>query len=315
MSQITRPDKPTVSVLLPVYNASPYVAEAIESVKRQTFDDFELLIVDDGSTDHSAEVIRRSITGDPRVQFWQQTNRGMPRTLNEMLEKARGRLVARIDADDFAMPTRLARQVQWLDGHPEVSVLGTAVTDVDEDGDPYGVTVHPTEHDQIVRQMLRGGGGIAHPSTMIRTEPMRAANGFALDVPVAEDQDLWLRMAMSGKLANLTDPLTRYRVHAQNMSFQRMTECASALAEVLRRAHASRDIPYQPPNRVVEAVSAWDRRRMWAWTALAQSHLPTASKHASRLVLQKPWKLDGWKLWWAVRLARRNRIDGREHAG
>src|SRR6476661_6105481 len=125
---------PPVSVLMPVYNAGRYVAEAVESILGQTYADFEFLIVDDGSTDRSRAILERYAARDPRIRLVSRPNTGYAAALNELLGLARGELVARMDADDVALPERLLRQVNYLRAHPEVVCVGTAVHLIDGGG-------------------------------------------------------------------------------------------------------------------------------------------------------------------------------------
>jgi len=309
------PSPPTVSVLLPVHNAARYVSATIQSVLDQTWTDFEFLITDDGSTDASADIIRQATRHDPRVHFRQQANAGFAETLNRMLEVARGKYLARIDADDMAYPLRFAEQVHYLDSHPEVAVVGTAVMNIDRDGDSLGSSLFPVDHDAIESSLLAGSGGIIHPSTMIRGSAMRQVGGYASDLPIVEDQDLWLRLARVGRLANLEGVLLKYRVHDENMSFTGTAEAAANLRIVLQRACRERGLPAPAENKVIgqSPVSSWERRRTWAWTAVGQHQVATARKHANRLVLERPWDIQGWKLWvaaccpWILDKIRRNR--------
>jgi len=289
---------PRVSVLLPVFNAADYVSASIRSVLNQTFRDWELIVIDDGSTDDSAEVIRHAIGSDCRVRFISRANVGFARTLNEMLEIASGELIARLDADDEALPERIAMQVRFMDTHPDCVVVGGGVIHIDADGDPLSIELYPERHDEIEQRMLSGGGGIIHPSVMARAEPMRRCGGYARDCPVVEDQDLWLRLALHGRLANLPQPLIRYRVHAGNMSFTGAEPAGRRLAEVLRRAHRDRNL--EPPITGdwvgVPLVDDWDRRRQWAWSAIAFGYFSTARKHARRLLKENFFSKDAWAL-------------------
>jgi len=289
---------PKVSVLLPVRNASSYVAGCIRSVLDQTFDNLELIVVDDGSTDDSADVIKRAVGNDPRVQFLSRANMGMACTLNQMLEIAGGELIARLDADDAALLDRFAKQVHYLDTHPHCVVVGGGVINIDADGDPLSVELYPEHHEQIERRLLSGGGGIIHPSTMIRAEVLRACGGYAIDCPVVEDQELWLRMAMVGRLANLPEPLIRYRVHADNMSFTGASDAGKRLAEVLVRAHRDRSLPLPTMGNWmnVPLVDQWERRRQWAWSAIQSGYYATARKHARQLLQEKAFNRNAWIL-------------------
>ena len=289
---------PKVSVIVPVHNAAEYVEASLRSVLEQTWVDFELIVIDDGSSDGSADVIRRVIGGDPRCHFRGRANVGMARTLNEMLEMATGELIARLDADDQALPDRLEKQVRFMDEHPECVLVGGGVINVDSDGDPLCTELYPSSHEEIEARMLSGGGGIIHPTVMMRRDPLVSLGGYASDCPVVEDQELWLRLALKGRLANLREPLIRYRVHGGNMSFTGAEAAGRRLAEVLRRAHRDRDLEAPPVGSWVgvKIVDEWDRRRQWAWSAIASGNQATARKHAWRLLGQRFWAKAAWIL-------------------
>lgn len=295
---ITQRPTPTISVLVPVHNAQRYVAASLQSVLAQSCGDFELIVFDDGSTDDSPRIIEQIAREDSRVLFQRHSNRGMARTLNAMLTLARGQWIARLDADDEALPPRFARQVDFLSQHPECCVVGSAVECIDEDGDPYCVDVYPLEHAEIEARMLAGRGGIIHPATMIRREAMVQAGGYAIDCPVVEDQDLWLRLALRGRLANLAEPLTRYRVHAQNMSFTAAEAANQRLAEVLAGARRQRGLPAAVPLQQAgtDQADGWDRRRHWAWSAVHARNLATARKHARALWAERRGDRRAWTL-------------------
>ena len=132
--QAGRMNAPLISVCMPVYNAKRYLGEAVESILSQTFRDFEFLIIDDGSTDRSLAILQRYAAQDARIRLSSEPNAGYVVRLNEMLHQARGDLIARMDADDVALPERFARQVEFLRSHPEVDVVGGAHENIDSKG-------------------------------------------------------------------------------------------------------------------------------------------------------------------------------------
>ncbi len=294
----TEQSPPTVSVLLPVHNAGRYVAETIASVLGQSYRDFEFLIIDDGSTDRSLDEINVAVGQDPRVQVLSQANAGFARTLNRLIAESTGKYLARIDADDIAEPTRFERQVDFLDEHSPCVLVASAITQIDQDGDPYAVVRYPTDPVEIEQNLLRGNACIIHPSVMLRRSAVEQVGGYALDVPVVEDQELWFRLARVGELAIIDEPLTRYRIHADNMSFRQIPAAVEAYNRMIRVAYQDRGLTTEPPqNRVPENDDlAWQRERRWAWTAIESGYLGTARKHARRLLMRHPNSIDCWKL-------------------
>ncbi|HVE16061.1 MAG TPA: glycosyltransferase, partial [Chthoniobacterales bacterium] len=196
---------PTVSVLMPVHNADRYVAQAVDSILGQSWDDWELLIIDDGSTDRSRTILERYATGDHRIRLTSRTNTGYTVALNELLTQASGEFVARMDADDVALPNRLARQIEYLRANPAVVCVGTAVHFIDDAG-RFLRDGHPgLENEEIQQRILAGDCVLNHPSVMMRRHALESVGGYRPEFEPAEDLDLWLRLAEIGRLANLAD--------------------------------------------------------------------------------------------------------------
>jgi hypothetical protein len=199
-----------VTVLMSVFNGQRYLREAVESILGQTFEDFELLVVNDGSTDASRAIL--DSYRDPRLRIVEHaTNLGLSRSLNRGIAQARGRYVARLDADDVAEPDRLQRQVDFLDRHPDVVLLGSCYTVIDEDGHRIGQRWVPVD-DLEIRWMLEFCNAFAHSAVMLRRDAL-AGEAVVYDESLvyAMDYDLWTRLAGRGRLANLDACLVRWR--------------------------------------------------------------------------------------------------------
>ena len=230
---------PCVSVLLPAYNCESFVAEAVQSILKQTFQDFELLIIDDGSTDTTSSILRSF--NDPRIRLLpNDRNLGLIATLNRGLILASGQYVARMDADDIAAPERLSKQVVYLDTHPDVHVVGTMVDLINEQGVIFGGGPrYPTKPEEIRRYLLRECC-LIHPSTIFRKGTVTAVGGYDASASHAEDYDLWLRLSDHHKIANLPDTLLSYRMHKKqvsviNIKIQHDIAQACRLAAIQRR--------------------------------------------------------------------------------
>ncbi|HEX7809479.1 MAG TPA: glycosyltransferase family 2 protein, partial [Thermoanaerobaculia bacterium] len=154
-----------VSVLLPVWNGERFLAEAVESVLRQTHESLELIVIDDGSSDGSLAIAEEFAARDSRVVVIHTPHRGLPSALNAGTAVARGRYVARMDADDVSLPTRLARQTEYLDANIDVVAVGSAVEVIDETGDFLGHKTFATDHEQITAALLVGLTPFSHPAT------------------------------------------------------------------------------------------------------------------------------------------------------
>ena len=212
------PVAPTVSVLMPVYNGARYLRASIESVLGQTFTDFEFLIVDDGSTDRTQDIIRGY--EDPRIRLVNNDqNTGLAKSLNRGLRLARGGLIARHDADDVSMPFRLETQHRFLVAHPEIALLGAQASLIDQNGHTiFDHTSMPLDSLSI-RWQLMFGNPILHPSVMFRRSVvLQDLGGYDEQYQLSEDYDLWSRLAQQYEVANLPDVLIAYRRHVDSTS-------------------------------------------------------------------------------------------------
>jgi hypothetical protein len=213
------PETPRVSVVMAVRNGVPYLEQAVDSILAQTFTDFEFVIINDGSTDSTPEILERYQAADHRVRLYHQANMGLTASLNRGCARARGEYLARMDADDIAFPDRLARQVELLDQQPQVALVGSAVVRIDEGGREIKRNVCPTSHAEIVRALAEYNC-FTHSTVMLRKDMLAAVGGYREAYRQAQDYDLWLRLAERHELANLADPLLYYRVYAGQVSFR-----------------------------------------------------------------------------------------------
>ncbi|MBI1920674.1 MAG: glycosyltransferase [Geobacter sp.] len=210
---------PRVTVLMPVYNGERFLREAIDSILAQSFTDFELLIINDGSTDGSAGIIESY--GDPRIRLvHNERNLGLVATLNRGIDLARGEYLARMDADDVSLPERLERQVTYLDAHPGVGVCAVRVALIGSEGEARGEwdMDRQTTSWQEIRACLPKSNCIAHPGVMARKD-LLARYRYRAEQLHAEDYDLWLRLCADGhKIGKIAEPLLRYRVHDESVT-------------------------------------------------------------------------------------------------
>jgi glycosyltransferase involved in cell wall biosynthesis len=208
---------PAVSVLLPVHNGAAWLPEALASVHTQTLTEHELIVVDDGSTDATAAIL--AADRDPRLTVltlpWRM---GMTRALNHGLALCRPPYVARLDADDQMRADRLAVQRAYLDAHPEVGVVGSWSLLRGPDGTEL---IRPAENPAAIRRALRTHNPIAHSTVMVRRCLLDRVGGYDEAYPVAQDFELWTRLAPITDLVNLPLALTLRRSHAQQVSARR----------------------------------------------------------------------------------------------
>jgi glycosyltransferase involved in cell wall biosynthesis len=293
---------PSVSVVMPVYNAERYVGEAVQSILDQSLSEFEFLIFDDGSTDGSLEILRDFARSDPRVRLSAGEHTSYLAWLNRGVELARGEFLARMDADDVAMPERFARQRDYLRAHLDCVAVGSSYLMIDAAGDPISPRHEPLTHEEIDRLHLGGGGGgarIAHPSVMMRTGAVRAIGGYRKAYEAAEDLDLFLRLAERGRLANLPEVLLKYRIHPASVGVSRRAEQLKKVSELIEDAHRRRGLPL--PEGLLESLPAPSSTagdvRAWV-VAQARSHgyLATARRHAWAALRARPWSRGSWRL-------------------
>jgi glycosyltransferase involved in cell wall biosynthesis len=284
-----------LSVLMPVYNAERYLAQAVESICRQTCRDFEFVIVNDGSTDGSAGILGDYAARDDRIRLIGRPNAGLVASLNDGLAAARGEFVARMDADDVALPRRFERQLDYLRRHPECVAVGTRVLVVDPEGWPIHVWDSPPAHEEIDGRHMAadnevGATAIIHPTAMLRRQAVEAVGRYRPAYGQAEDFDLWLRLAEVGRLANLPDVLLQYRRHPQGLSASR-----SHLPAYLRQiwgarleAHRRRNLAFDRPAPTDSRWTASDSRLHWVEMAWRAGNYATARKHGWPLFWQAP---------------------------
>jgi glycosyltransferase involved in cell wall biosynthesis len=290
---------PKISVLMPVYNAESYVAEAVESILKQTFTDFEFIIINDGSKDNSLEILQHFAQQDSRIKLISRENRGIVDTLNEGLGLVLSPLVARMDADDVAYPERFFIQKTFLDKHPEHILIGSRVLIIDEDGDAICEMGSHFSHDDIVKGFLsRQGQLIYHPSIMFRTKDVLALGGYRHNYPHIEDLDMFLRIARSGKIENLNRVLIKYREHFQKIGHLHSLEQENEIGLLLEEEHEARNLPYVKPKDkpITENISNYQRMTTWAWWALNANNPKSAQKYAFRCLKHAPFSIESWRL-------------------
>ena len=291
---------PDISVLMTAYNAQQFVEETIRSVQGQTLSDFEFIIVNDGSTDRTAEILDGFARQDSRIRVLHLENQGIPKAANAGLAECRGEFVARIDADDLAKPTRFAQQLPYIRQHGLVA-LGTWHDLIDEHGRFLRIQPTPVDDESIQRGALQGHGTICNPTSMIRRAAILEVNGYSEDLSSAEDLDMWLKLGEIGRLGNLPVSMTQYRLHSGSIS-ERRCELQRRLAKMAcERAWERRGI-----SGSFEAGAMWrpgeDRTSQhhfaieYGWWAFNSGEVGTARAYAQRAVRLKPWDPMGWKL-------------------
>lgn len=207
-----------VSIVMPVYNGAKYLPQAIESVLDQTYKNFEFIIIDDGSSDNSPDIIEEYAQKDERIRFYRQKNSGVPVTLNNGIRLAQSEIIVRMDADDIMLPQRLEKQIPFLLSHPEATVVSCFAYHINSKGERIGKSgtypyIQSVEHS--IRHMKKGGMIFClHPGVMFWKNPILNVGGYDEKLPVSEDTDLWNRLA-DKQLYTIVMPerLMDYRIH------------------------------------------------------------------------------------------------------
>jgi len=210
------PQNPKVTVFIPVHNREQYIGDAVQSILAQDFQDFDILLIDDGSTDRSVEVMRSF--HDPRIRIvHNETNLGIPRTRNRGLELARGEYIALLDSDDRASPDRLQKQVAYLDAYPDCVQIGSWCRMMNEQGIPLQKIKRQPAHPDEIKAELLFRCCMSNRTIMGRTEILRKF-GYRNDFPRCQDYDLHVRLSSQFKMANIPECLVLGRIHPQQIT-------------------------------------------------------------------------------------------------
>lgn len=237
---------------MPVYNGERWLSEALESVLSQSLRDIEVIAVDDGSSDGSRAILERLASIDGRLTVvTNETNLGISAALNRGRRVARSPYIARLDADDVALPERLSRQAEFLDAHSSVAAVGGAAVLIDADGQRASTIHFPTSSAAIHANLLRRTC-LAHPAVMLRGAALEEVGGYRLDH--VEDLDLWLRLSERFELANLAEPVILYRQHPRQVSLTAL-EDQTARILVVRQAARARRSGHRDPLAGVDEVT------------------------------------------------------------
>jgi glycosyltransferase involved in cell wall biosynthesis len=271
-----------VSVVMSVFNGERFVATAIESILGQSLTDFELVVVDDGSADATPSILAQLAARDSRMTVHRHKNVGLAASLNRGIALARAPLIARLDADDVAATSRLERQVEFLEQHDRVGLVGGAAVFVDETGRAFAETQYPTS-DRETREAFRHSTPFIHSAATFRRNAFEATGGYRSAFAHAEDLDLWLRIAEAHEILNLPEQVVSYRVHdgqATYRNLERQAISAVAARAASRARTAGRADPFQDVGEidrellaaagVTEAQIAAEFVSLTAW--LARTH-------------------------------------------
>jgi glycosyltransferase involved in cell wall biosynthesis len=294
---------PHVTILMPAYNTAPYIAEAIQSVLAQDFTDFELLIVDDGSTDNTIQVIK-SFT-DPRIRLIRQGHAGIAAALNRGLQEAQGEYIARFDADDICLPGRLCRQVDFLESHPDYVICGGEAEYISDQGEHlFHFRCAGYSHEDIMARLYVRCPFI-HSAVMYRRHEVLRAGGYSLDAHNFEDYLLWVQLKKLGRYCNLPYQLIKVRFNPASVTIDekwRGRRFRQLKSSVIRQGYVT---PEQE-KELAGIIQSQDLRKIkeGAYYALCgkkflvNNHQPhKARTHLSRAIRVYPLRWDNYALY------------------
>jgi glycosyltransferase involved in cell wall biosynthesis len=319
MGALRRPESalmPAVSIIMPTYNrAKAWLEQAVASVQGQTFTDWELIVVDDGSTDGTPELVERLARREPRLRLHRTPHAGVSAARNAGLGLARGRFAAFLDDDDVWMPNRLQRQVEYLTKNPEYGLIYAQAATVDGEGRIIGLK--PGRRAATDFDGLLDGNCIPMPTVLARRDCLAAVGGFDRSLRIAEDYDLWLRLARRFPIAYLPQPLAQYRRHDTNASGnprdharalltvyrkllvrgdgadeRRLTARLASTRHLLGRLELYHGDPRAARHHLVQARAYWRRTGRGSWRPIFKVYvLWTLTWMASAL----PWLTSRWE--------------------
>ncbi len=304
-------NQPLISVVMVVRNVDRFLAEAIESILRQTFTEFEFIIADFGSTDGCKSIIAGYAAKDSRIKFHEILPFGLIEARNTACSLAQGRYIALMDADDVSLPNRLEWEFAFMEEHPEVGVLGGATEWIDAAGRPLRVVRFPTD-DREIRLELAARCPFSHPAVVIRSEAFALVGGYRPVFVQAEDYDLWLRIAEHFKVANLEQVVLKYRIHTYQLSLRkRMQQTLCVLAAQVSASSRSNGLPdplssteqitpaFLASLGVAEAaqqIAAASDYLVWLRTMCQAGEYSTALAVATELLQSPDWKyVERWQ--------------------
>ncbi|MBS1773275.1 MAG: glycosyltransferase [Bacteroidetes bacterium] len=247
------PSNIRLTVLMPTYNAGPYLADAIDSILNQTFTDFEFIVINDGSTDNTKEILSRY--NDPRMRVINQQNKGLIDTLNEGITIATGDIIARMDSDDICFPNRLQVEYDFLTNHPDYVLVGAEADVIDKDGN-FLMKLEPIGYsDEEIRSRIDKKCPFIHPSVMFRKKAVIDAGFYPKNALTFEDHLLWKKMLNYGKICNLRQILLHARFNPESVTIDEKWR-GETFIQIRRKALQSGSVSDEDAKRLKELISS-----------------------------------------------------------
>ena len=224
-----------VSVIMPVYNGEPFLQAAIASIVEQTYQNIELLVLDDGSTDSSSEIVLQFTQKDPRIKLISRPNRGLGATLNELISLASSEYIARMDSDDISELNRIETQLSLIKSDKNCVMTGSQIEFITPNSTTSAFPM-PLEHSEIRKGLLQARFPICHPSIMFRKSAATKIGGYSV-LGAGEDLDFFLKMSEIGKICNTKEKLFKYRIQPNSLSIKKARELNKAYSFAIHNAN------------------------------------------------------------------------------
>ncbi|MCW3090214.1 MAG: hypothetical protein JWP81_1283 [Ferruginibacter sp.] len=295
-------DNPCISVLMPAYNAASYIKEAILSVLEQSFTSFELLVINDGSTDDTEKVVRSF--SDPRIRFFEQSNRGVAAALNRGLSVASAPLIARFDADDICLPGRLKIQYDFMIAHPEYIIIGSDADFIDME-DNYVFTYNPPWHsNKDIQLMVRSKCPFIHSGVMYRKDAIVNAGGYNVHAHAFEDHLLWRKILEKGMACNIAKVLLKVRLNPASISIDEKWH-HKRFIEIKNKSIEKGDISEEEGRELKTILNEQANRKIKEgayYSLLGKKYLwnnyqPGKARNSlKKTLLIHPWNITSWGL-------------------
>ena len=266
--------KPLVSVVLPVYNARPFLNEAVESIFRQSYSNIELVVIDDCSCDGSESLLKEYADKGKIKLIVNRSNLGDAASRNRGLMEISGKYYAAMDADDVCLPDRILKEVGFLQNHQECVLVGGQAVYIDKHSNYLGTSNYPTEMNAVAAHVWRRNP-VAHSSILTRSDLVKKVGMYCGELRTCSDYDLWLRLLKYGYLANLKEPVIKYRLHSNQMSqydYSHLLRTTALLQNKYKRLYGHKDnlvdkiysavywVLLKFPSKVSNKVVNWCRR-------------------------------------------------------
>lgn len=261
-------NQPLISVIMSVFNREKYVKESIESILQQSNQNFEYLIVDDGSTDNTSNILKRYATKDSHIVLIEKKHSGLADSLNVGLRQAKGEWIARLDADDIAVPDRLSSQWNFVRNNRDIVLLGGGCIEIDKNATTIKEHIYPQNHNALIRRLENGKAFFPHSSAFFNKEYIMNLGGYNNKFLRSQDCDLWLRVGENALISCLKTPVVKLRKHSQMISIAdrgklQLVMGISAIVCHFRRKWNLLD-PSQLGERVWKEFLEWIEIRMEA---------------------------------------------------